>query len=121
VAYGAPRLADTELGLESATTLSVTVTNTGDRACTEVVQAYFRDPVAQVTRPLVELLDWRSVDLEPGQSVDVTFEVSATAFSYFGISLTERVDEGEVVLLTGPDAANLQQVSLRVTAAEVRP
>ncbi|RYB89797.1 beta-glucosidase [Nocardioides glacieisoli] len=121
VDYGAPRVSDGELGLESATTLTVTVTNTGDRACREVVQAYFRDPVAQVTRPLVELLDWRLVDLEPGQSEDVTFEVSATAFSYFGTALTERVDEGEVLLLTGPDAATLQQVSLRVTAAEVRP
>ncbi len=121
VEYGPPRVADDTVGLESATTLSVTVTNTGDRACREVVQAYFRDPVAQVTRPLVELLDWRCVDLEPGQRVDVTFEVSATAFAYFGISLTERVDEGEVHLLTGPDAAHLQQVSLRVTAAEVRP
>jgi beta-glucosidase len=121
VDYGPPRVSDDELGLESATTLTVTVTNTGDRACREVVQAYFRDPVAQVTRPLVELLDWRLVDLEPGQSEDVTFEVSATAFSYFGTSLTERVDEGEVLLLTGPDAATLQQVSLRVTAAEVRP
>jgi len=121
VDYGPPRVSEGELGLESATTLTVTVTNTGDRACREVVQAYFRDPVAQVTRPLVELLDWRLVDLEPGQSEDVTFEVSATAFSYFGIALTERVDEGEVLLLTGPDAATLQQVSLRVTAAEVRP
>ena len=119
--YGPPRVSDDEVGLESATTLSITVTNTGDRPCREVVQAYFRDPVAQVTRPLVELLDWECVDLEPGESADVAFEVRATAFSYFGTSQTERVDEGEVLLLTGPDAAHLQQVSLRVTAAEARP
>ena len=47
--------------------------------------------------------------------------MSATAFSYFGADLTERVDEGEIQLLTGPDAARLQQVSLRITGAEVRP
>ena len=36
------------------------VTNTGERAGREVVQLYFRDPVAEVTRPLVELTDWRA-------------------------------------------------------------
>ena len=68
VDYAAPQVADAEIGLESATTLTVSVTNTGDRPCREVVQAYFRDPVAQVTRPLVELLDWSVVDLEPGET-----------------------------------------------------
>ena len=121
VDYAAPRLAQTEIGLESATTLTVAVTNTGDRGCREVVQAYFRDPVAQVTRPLVELFDWAVVDLAPGQRTEVTFEVSATAFSYFGADLTERVDEGQILLLTGPDAARLQEVSLRVSGVEVRP
>ena len=48
--------------------LSVTVTNTGDRPCRETVQLYLADPVAQVTRPLVELTDWRLVDLAPGES-----------------------------------------------------
>ena len=121
VEYAAPRLADPEIGLESATTLTVAVTNTGERACREVVQAYFRDPVAQVTRPLVELFDWAVVDLAPGETTEVTFDVSATAFSYFGADLTERVDDGEVLLLTGPDAARLHQVSVQVTGAEVRP
>ena len=121
VAYAAPQVADAEIGLESATTLTVVVTNTGDRPCREVVQAYYRDPVAQVTRPLVELFDWSVVDLDPGETREVTFEVSATAFAYFGADLTERVDEGEIVLMTGPDAARLQDVSLRITGAEVRP
>jgi beta-glucosidase len=121
VEYAAPVLAQPEIGLESATTLTVAVTNTGDRPCREVVQAYFRDPVAEVTRPLVELFDWAAVDLAPGVTAEVGFDVSPTAFSYFGADLTERVDEGEIVLLTGPDAARLQQVSLLVTGAEARP
>ncbi len=96
-------------------TLSVTVTNTGARPCREVVQLYFRDPVAQVTRPLVELTDWALVDLEPGQAREVTFEVAAEQTAYAGRDLTTRVDEGEIVLLTGPDSARLQPVSVTVT------
>ena len=76
------------------------------------MQAYFRDPVAQVTRPLVELFDWAVVDLEPGASAEVSFEVTPRTFAYTGPELTERVDDGEIVLLTGPDAARLQQVSI---------
>ena len=91
----------------------------GLRACREVVQAYFRDPVARVTRPLVELFDWAVVDLEPGASAEVSFDVTPRTFAYTGPELTERVDDGEIVLLTGPDAARLQQVS--VTLVDQRP
>lgn len=126
VEYTAPSLARTEIGDNEMTTLSVTVTNTGDRPCRELVQAYFRDPVAQVTRPLVELFDWAAVDLEPGATGEATFEVAPSLFAYTGPDLTERIDSGEIVLLTGPDAATLQPVSLTVTLgatdrAEARP
>ena len=67
VDYGAPVLSSPTMTTDGSTTLTVTVTNTGGRPCREVVQLYFRDPVAQVTRPLVELTDWALVDLEPGQ------------------------------------------------------
>ena len=88
----------------------------GERPCREVVQLYFRDPVAQVTRSLVELTDWALVDLEPGQAREVTFDVQASRFAYAGRDLTTRVDEGEIVLLTGPDAARLQSVSVTITS-----
>ena len=116
VDYGAPALSSPTMTTDGSVTLTVTVTNTGERPCREVVQLYFRDPVAQVTRPLVELTDWALVDLEPGQSRGVTFDVQASRFAYAGRDLTTRVDEGEIVLLTGPDAARLQPVSVTVTS-----
>ena len=116
VDYGAPILSSPTMTTDGAVKLTVTVTNTGERPCREVVQLYFRDPVAQVTRPLVELTDWALVDLEPGQAREVTFDVRASHFAYAGRDLTTRVDEGEIVLLTGPDAARLQPVSVTVTS-----
>ncbi|WP_330475548.1 glycoside hydrolase family 3 N-terminal domain-containing protein [Terrabacter sp. C0L_2] len=114
VEYGAPVVSSSTLPVGGSVTLTVTVTNTGDRPCREVVQLYFRDPVAEVTRPLVELTDWALVDLEPGQAREVTFDVDAEQTAYAGRDLTTRVDEGEIVLLTGPDAARLQSVSIQV-------
>ena len=115
VEYAAPSLARTELREGETTTLSVTVTNTGTRPCRELVQAYFRDPVAEVTRPLVELLDWTALDVEPGATAEATFEVTPALFAYTGADLTERIDDGEIVLFTGPDSARLQPVSLTIT------
>jgi beta-glucosidase len=118
VDYGAPVVSSPTLPVDGSVTLTVTVTNTGVRPCREVVQLYFRDPVAEVTRPLVELTDWALVDLEPGQAREVTFDVRASRFAYAGRDLTTRVDEGEIVLLTGPDSARLQPVSVTITAPE---
>ncbi|GAA2495985.1 glycoside hydrolase family 3 N-terminal domain-containing protein [Terrabacter carboxydivorans] len=114
VEYGAPVVSSPTLPVGGSVTLTVTVTNAGDRPCREVVQLYFRDPVAEVTRPLVELTDWALVDLEPGQAREVTFDVDAEQTAYAGRDLTTRVDEGEIVLLTGPDSARLQSVSITV-------
>ena len=43
-----------------------TVTNTGGREADEVVQLYTRDPVASVTRPVLELQAFRRVALDAG-------------------------------------------------------
>lgn len=114
VEYGPPCVSSSTITTDGSLTLAVTVTNTGERPCREVVQLYVRDPVAQVTRPLVELTDWALVDLPPGQPREVTFDVRAEQFAYAGRDLTTRIDEGEIVLLTGPDSARLQHISITV-------
>ena len=43
------------IGMDNELVASVTVTNTGDRAGSEVVQLYIRDLVGSVTRPVKEL------------------------------------------------------------------
>jgi beta-glucosidase len=114
VDYSAPTVSSTSVAPDGSLTLTVTVTNTGERRCRETVQVYVSDPVAEVTRPLVELTDWRLVDLAPGDSREVSFDVSAEQFAYAGRDHTFRVDEGEIVLSTGPDSARLQAVSVTV-------
>ena len=94
--------------------VEVDVTNTGERAGREVVQLSFRDPVAQVTRPLTELVDWAVLDLAPGEKGTATFTVRADQFAYFGRDNTLRVDAGEITLVAGPDALHGSRLSLTV-------
>jgi beta-glucosidase len=77
-------------------TASVTVTNTGDRAGAEVVQLYGRDPVASVTRPVAQLLGYARVELGPGESRTVRFDVPAARFAFSGRDLRRIVEPGEV-------------------------
>ena len=64
--------------VDGEVTVQVTVRNTGTRAGTEVVQFYLHDPVAQTTRPVVRLVGYARVPLEPGAGAAVTFQVPPT-------------------------------------------
>jgi beta-glucosidase len=114
VEYSPPMVDRDQMPLDGSVRVTVDVRNTGDRPCREVVQLYGRDPVARVTRPLVELLDWRAVDLAAGATERVEFTVVPGQFAYYDGQMQERVDEGEVVLLTGPSSGSLSGVSVRV-------
>ena len=90
-------------------TLEVTIRNRGLRPGSEVVQLYFRDPVADVTRPRVELLDWARVELDAGAETRVRFELDRDRFAYFGRDQARRVDDGVIELMVGPNAATISQ------------
>lgn len=98
--------------------MSVSVHNKGQRTGRELVQLYLTDPVADVTRPKLELIDWRWVELAPGTSETVVFPVESAQFAYTGRDLRQRIDTGEVVLSVGPHAQALSSVSVRVISDE---
>jgi len=95
---------------------SIEVANTGRRDGREVVQLYIRDLVADVVRPLVELADWRFVDLAPGESTKVVFKITADMFGYWGQDLRRRVDPGEVDVIIGPNAAHGSSARVLITS-----
>lgn len=63
--------------------VSVTVTNTGDRAGAEVVQLYVRDLESSLDRPDRELRAFTKVRPEPGRSEVVTFRLGDRSFAAF--------------------------------------
>ncbi len=104
--YGELTVSRQRLSMASGSVkVSVEVTNTGARAGREVVQLYVRDHVAAVTRPIVELADWRTVDIGPGETTTVTFRVTPEMFGYYDREMAWRIDTGEVDVIVGPNAA----------------
>jgi beta-glucosidase len=82
-------------------TVSVTVTNTGQRAGAEVVQLYVRDLVASITPPDKRLRRFAKIHLAPGQSRTLTFELDRADLSFIGQNNQPVVEPGEFEVLVG--------------------
>ena len=64
-------LASPTITLGEAAAVRLTVTSTGERPVTDVVQIYLAALDPPVARPPKELVAWRKVVVEPGESVEV--------------------------------------------------
>ncbi len=109
----------TEWAVDADVSVHITVRNTGPRAGTEVVQLYLHDPVAQTTRPVVRLVGYARVPLEPGEAARVTFTVPADAASFTGVHGRRIVEPGDVELRFGRSSGEVvAAVPLRLTGEE---
>lgn len=108
-----------EITTDGTVEVSASVRNTGDRAGSEVVQLYLSDPVAQVTRPIKELIGYAKVALEPGQSRRVTFAVHADRTSFTGLRHQRIVEPGDIVLSVGTSSEDRPlAATVRITGEE---
>lgn len=90
-------------------TFTVPVTNTGDVAGAEVVQLYISDPKCTVERPSKELKGFAKVFLQPGETKNVTLEISKDDLSYFNADNHEwTVEPGEFKALVGPASDDIK-------------
>ena len=105
--------------VDGEASVAVTVRNAGDRDGTEVVQLYLHDPVAQTTQPVVRLVGYQRLTLQPGEAARVTFTVHADQASFTGLAGRRIVEPGDVELRFGRNAAEFAAtLPLRLTGAE---
>ncbi|MES3628934.1 MAG: glycoside hydrolase family 3 N-terminal domain-containing protein [Longimonas sp.] len=74
--------------------VEVTITNTGDRAGSDVVQLYMSQEFASVTPSVRKLKRFAKVDLEPGSSETLTFQLTWDDFSFIGRDARPVVESG---------------------------
>ncbi|HIX00885.1 MAG TPA: glycoside hydrolase family 3 C-terminal domain-containing protein [Candidatus Nesterenkonia stercoripullorum] len=107
IAYRGMTLSSDEIGVDGTLTATVTVANDGDRPARELVQLYAGDRVAQVARPVRQLIGFAHVDLKPGEERQVDFTVHADLFSFIGVDYRRIVEPGVVDLWSGRSAGDL--------------
>jgi len=101
---------------QDQTKVSVTVTNTGKRAGDEIVQLYIRDLVSSVTRPVMELKDFRHISLAPGESKIVEFTITPNKLSFLNLRMETVVEPGWFDVMVGTSSLKYQTAKLEVVA-----
>ncbi len=80
---GAPTVAAHTFRAGDRLTVNVPVTNTGERAGSEVVQVYVAPVAPRLVRPAKELKGFAKVHLQPGESAIAEVELDDRSFSYY--------------------------------------
>jgi beta-glucosidase len=90
-----------------ASTVTATVTNTGSRAGTDVVQLYVGDP-ASTGEPVHQLRGFQRVTLNPGQATTVSFTLSTHDLAHWDSTANAwTTTAGTYQILVGDSSRNL--------------
>lgn len=114
--YSDISLSSSEMRPGDTLTASVTVTNAGKLAGEEVVQLYIRDLVGSVTRPVKQLKGFEKISLAPGESREVTFEITNDMLSFYRQDMSFGSELGDFLVFIGGSSAT--DTNARFTLAE---
>jgi beta-glucosidase len=88
--------------------VSLTVTNTGDRAGDEVVQLYVRDEESTVVTPLKLLRGFERISLKNGETKTVTFDLDFDDFKLLNKRYEWVVEPGTFLLMIGASSEDIR-------------
>lgn len=102
--------AQNDLAPDAKVTAEVTVKNSGARPGSEVVQLYVHPLAPPVERPLQELKGFEKIELQPGESKTVSFQLNPRSFAHFDpTSKNWTVGSGEYELRVGASSQDIRQ------------
>jgi beta-glucosidase len=114
--YSDLKVSPAKMGRAGETKVSVIVTNTGKRAGDEIVQLYIQDVVSSITRPIMELKDFKRISLAAGESKTVEFVITPDKLSFLDLNMNRIVEPGWFDIMVGPSSVKHQTVKLEVVA-----
>ena len=100
--------------------VSLTVTNTGSVAGTEIVQLYVAKKNSELFRPVRELKGFARVTLAPGEKQRITITLDDKAFRFWNVKANRwEIEGGEYELLVGASVEDIrlcEKISVHGTA-----
>lgn len=88
---------------------SVTVKNTGNIKAKETVQLYIRDIIGSVTRPVKELKGFQKIELNAGESKEVTFEITPELLKFYNYDLNYDWEAGDFNIMIGSNSRDVKE------------
>lgn len=112
--YGDLSLSSKEMTQQGSIEVTVPVTNAGSIAGKEVVQLYLRDLVASTTRPVKELKGFELVQLQPGETKQVTFEITNDLLEFYNAERKWTSEPGKFQVMVGGNSTDLKVESFEL-------
>lgn len=112
--YGDPSVDKKVFSNGEKITLRVRLTNTGKYEGEETVQLYVRDLVASSTRPVKELKGFQKIRLKPGESRDISFEISENDLKFYRRDMTYGTEPGEFDLMVGGSSDQVKSIRVQL-------
>lgn len=108
-AYDNLQLSTNSISPDERLTVTVDVSNSGQRAGQEIVQLYVRDEHAGVARPPKELKGFAKVELAPGEIKTVTLELDRRSLAYWDDTQHAWIAEaGTFAVLLGSSSQDIR-------------
>lgn len=101
-------VSSTEYKMGDDIEISIDVTNTGALEGKEVVQLFVSDLVASITPPVKRLRGFEKIQLAPGASQTVKFNINTSDLSFVGINNKWVVEEGDFVIRIADQQKNIK-------------
>ncbi len=106
--YGNIELSAKQLKGNQTLTVTVPVKNTGKYAGKEVVQLYIRDEVGSITRPVQELKGFNKIELAPGETKNVSFNITPELLKFYNGDLKFDWESGDFQIMLGTNSKDVQ-------------
>lgn len=103
-----PTLSSPTLARNGRITVSVTLTNTGDRDGATVAQLYIHDVAASSSLPVKELRGFQKVFLKAGEAKTLSFSLNADALKFYHQSMEYAAEPGPFDVMVGLDSARVK-------------
>ena len=116
--YSKPKLDSKNIATNGATTVSIEVTNTGQREGDEIVQMYVRDDFASVGRYLKMLKGFERITLMPGETKTVTFDLGFDELFLYDKQMKKVVEPGNFTISVGSSSMKKDLKEVKLTVLE---
>lgn len=103
--YSNLQLSANKIKKDGTLTVTFDLANTGKYDATEVVQLYFQDIAASVTRPVKELVDFSRIDLKAGEKKTINMSLPIQKLAFWNYEMKKVVEPGIFNLWIGTNSA----------------
>ena len=93
-----------KLDYNSKINISIDIENTGLYTGKEVVQLYLRDIVGSIARPMKELKGFKIIELSPGESQTVNFEIESSLLEFYTFNNKWEAENGKFHAFIGSNS-----------------